>query len=84
MLSSPPSDRPQLSRHAHRLYRFFDGRDSGSISITSMNLRLSRLGLDTAGTEQLFVDITGLPKRAVTRHEFTTYLERADLRERVD
>lgn len=78
VLSGPTADQPQLARHASRLFGFFDGRDTGAITITHMNLRLERLGLDTAGTEQLFVDITGLPKRTVTRREFTKYLERAD------
>jgi len=78
VLSSPSDNQPQLARHAGRLFGFFAAHDTGSISITNMNMQLARLGLDTVGTEQLFMDITGLPKRTVSRNEFTEYLERAD------
>uniref|UniRef100_A0A7S0Q257 EF-hand domain-containing protein n=1 Tax=Coccolithus braarudii TaxID=221442 RepID=A0A7S0Q257_9EUKA len=74
-LSGNPSPTEVEGRSA-RLFGFFDVDRGGAITVDEMALRLARMGLDTAGTEQLFVDITGLPQNTVSCAEFGAYLRR--------
>jgi len=71
----PPCSKAQRARRGARLFGFFDVCGRGHIAIDDMTRRLERLGFDTAGTEQLFVDITGFPKSTISDAEFACYLE---------
>ena len=71
---APCADGQLASARAARLFGFFDASGHGHIGLEDMARRLESLGFDAAGTEQLFVDITGFPKRAISRAEFDRYL----------
>ena len=72
--SGDKSDRARTVRIG-RLFVFFDAQRHGHITIDDMTTRLSRLGFDIAGTEQLFVDVTGFPKSTISKAEFAHYIE---------
>mmetsp|Transcript_51961 Transcript_51961/g.103411 ORF Transcript_51961/g.103411 Transcript_51961/m.103411 type:complete len:168 (-) Transcript_51961:364-867(-) len=65
-----------IEERSQRLFGYFDVDGGGSITVDEMEQRLGFMGLDTAGTEQLFVDITGRPQKTVSTSEFTSYLRK--------
>ena len=74
--------RAAVTARAARLFGFFDVDGHGVLDTAGMTQRLQQIGkeIDTAGTEQLFVDITGMPQGTVSRDEFTSYLVSSDFR----
>ena len=72
----------EVTARAARLFGFFDVDGHGVLDTAGMTQRLQQIGkeIDTAGTEQLFVDITGMPQGTVSRDEFTSYLVSSDFR----
>jgi len=71
---SPAPD--EMDERSARLFGYFDVDGGGTITVDEMELRLSKLGLDKAGTEKLFVDITGAPQKTISTYEFTAYLRK--------
>jgi len=69
----------EIEGRSKRLFGLFDVDRGGVVTVDEMELRLERMGFDTAGTEQLFVDITGLPQNTISSDEFASYLRRTGL-----
>merc|ERR1711971_180692 len=56
----------EIDERSKRLFGFFDADGGGIITVDEMELRLCKMGFDTAGAEQLFVDITGAPQKTIS------------------
>ena len=77
-LSGTPSA-DEVDERSNRLFGFFDIDRSGVVEIDEMASRLEGMGFDTAGTEQLFVDITGMPQNTISSDEFAAYIRKIGL-----
>lgn len=61
-----------------RVFEFFDTDGSGAIDEAEMLEKLQGLGFDLRGVSQLFTDIAGAEKGAVSRSDFMLYLKQAN------